>query len=60
MREGQGAWSCWRKVSEESCSKWIVESDCEEKKGSGIEVTIVHIIEGGQLGWPREGTMESC
>ncbi len=37
----------WRKVSEESCSKWIVESDCEEKKGSG---TIVHKIKGGQLG----------
>lgn len=27
--------------------KWIVESDCEEKKGSG---TIVHKIKGGQLG----------
>jgi hypothetical protein len=44
----------WRKLSEESCSKWIVENDCEEKKARGIEVTI------GQLAWPREGTRESC
>jgi hypothetical protein len=33
----------WRKVSEESCSKWILENDCEEKKARGIEVTIVQL-----------------